>query len=110
MSIKYNVVIDQGADFSTTIILREANGAFTNLTGMIGASQFRKTYTASKFYTINVDFGARANGELILSMSANATNNVPAGRYVYDCELTDSGGKKIRAVEGIVTVTPQVTR
>lgn len=110
MSIKVNLVVDQGTDYTVTIPLKEANGAFTDLTGMTGAAQMRKSYSASKYYTITVGFGARANGELILSMSANTTNAIPAGRYVYDCELVNSSGKKSRAIEGIVTVTPQVTR
>ena len=46
----------------------------------------------------------------MLSMSANTTNSIAAGRYVYDCELTDSNGIVSRLVEGIVTVTPGVTR
>jgi hypothetical protein len=32
------------------------------------------------------------------------------GRYVYDVELTDTSNSISRIVEGIVTVTPQVTR
>jgi len=43
-------------------------------------------------------------------MSANTTANVVAGRYVYDVELVDSGNVATRLIEGIVTVTPQVTR
>jgi hypothetical protein len=43
-------------------------------------------------------------------MSANVTNNIAAGRYVYDCELNDGNGTISRLVEGIVTVTPGVTR
>ena len=43
-------------------------------------------------------------------MTANATANVVAGRYVYDVELVDGGGVVTRLLEGIVTVTPQVTK
>jgi hypothetical protein len=33
-----------------------------------------------------------------------------AGRYVYDVELIDSFSLKSRLVEGIITITPEVTR
>jgi hypothetical protein len=43
-------------------------------------------------------------------MSSNTTNSITEGRYVYDCELTTSGGVKSRIVEGIVTINPGVTQ
>jgi hypothetical protein len=46
---------------------------------------------------------------ITLGLTANQTSNLVAGRYVYDVELTE-GGEVSRIVEGIVTVTPQVTR
>jgi hypothetical protein len=45
-----------------------------------------------------------------LGMSANTTSAITAGRYLYDLEVTDSTGVKSRLVEGIVTVTPEITR
>jgi hypothetical protein len=44
-----------------------------------------------------------------LSLSSNATANIVAGRYVYDVEVTVANSV-YRVAEGIVTVTPQVTR
>ena len=32
------------------------------------------------------------------------------GRYVYDVELTNSSNTRSRLVEGIATITPEVTR
>jgi hypothetical protein len=37
-------------------------------------------------------------------------NTVSAGRWVYDIELTSSGGEVTRILEGRFIVTPQVTR
>jgi len=36
--------------------------------------------------------------------------NREAGRYVYDVETTSGSGVVSRIVEGIITVTPEVTR
>lgn len=109
MAVKANITIDQGADFSTTINLKDDDGSATILTGYTGASQMRKYYTSSTAYDFDVSITANT-GEVILSMSANTTNNIPLGRYVYDVELTDNIGVVSRIVEGIVTVTPGVTR
>ncbi len=109
MALKANITIDQGTSFATTIDVTDEDGNIVNLTGFTGAAQMRKHYTSSTYYAFTVTITA-GTGEVTLSMTANATNNVAAGRYVYDCELTDSLGIVSRLVEGIVTVTPGVTR
>jgi len=110
MGTKVNLVVDQGATFQTTINLTDDNGDLVDLTGYQGASQVRKHYTSSSASAnISVTLGD-ANGTITLSMSANATANLIAGRYVYDVELTDPSNTVSRVIEGIITVTPQVTR
>lgn len=109
MAIKANLQIDQGADFSTEIDVLDEAGNPVDLTGYTGAAQMRKHYTSSTAtnFTVTIDqFG----GSVTLFMSAATSANVTPGRYVYDCELTSSSNVVSRLVEGIVTVTPQVTR
>lgn len=109
MAIKANIVIDQGTDFTTEIDVLDDNGDVVDLTGYTGAAQLRKHYTSATSTSFNVTIDASA-GQVILSMNAVTSANVTAGRYVYDCELTSSGNTVSRLIEGIVTVTPQVTR
>lgn len=109
MALKANITIDQGTSFATTIDVTDEDGNVIDLTGFTGAAQMRKHYTSTTAYSFTVSITA-VTGEVTLAMTANATNNVAAGRYVYDCELTDSVGTVSRLVEGIVTVTPGVTR
>jgi hypothetical protein len=109
MAIKANLQIDQGADFSTEIDVLDDNGDVVNLTGYSGAAQMRKHYTSSTATNFTVAVNALA-GTVTLSMNAVTSANVTPGRYVYDCELTSSSNVVSRLVEGIVTVTPQVTR
>jgi hypothetical protein len=109
MALKANITIDQGTSFATTIDVTDEEGNTIDLTGFTGAAQMRKHYTSSAqtAFTVSITF---STGEVTLSMSANVTNNIAAGRYVYDCELNDGNGTISRLVEGIVTVTPGVTR
>jgi hypothetical protein len=109
MAIKANLQIDQGANFSTEIDVLDDNGDVVNLTGYSGAAQMRKHYTSSTATNFTVAVNALA-GTVTLSMNAVTSANVTPGRYVYDCELTSSSNVVSRLVEGIVTVTPQVTR
>jgi ribosomal protein S11 len=109
MALKANIVIDQGTSFATTIDVTDEEGNIVDLTGFTGAAQMRKHYTSSTFYAFTVSITA-ATGEVTLAMSANVTNNVAPGRYMFDCELNDGTGTISRLVEGIVTVTPGVTR
>ena len=109
MALKGNITIDQGTTFSTTIDVTNEDGLAIDLTGYTGAAQMRKHYTSTTAYTFTVTIAA-LSGEVTLSMTANATVNIAPGRYMYDCELTDNTGTVSRIIEGIVTVTPGVTR
>lgn len=109
MALKANLVIDQGSTFQTTINVTDDNDDIVDLTGYSGLAQIRKHYTSSNSYSFTVSISP-ALGAVTLAMTANATANIVSGRYVFDCELTDPNGAVTRLVEGIVTVTPQVTR
>lgn len=108
MATKANLVIDQGATFSTDLTLSDENGDALNLSGYTANSQIRKWYTSTNavsFSTaINVD-----SGVISLTLTANQTASLSSGRYVYDVEITN-GSTISRVVEGIITVTPNVTR
>lgn len=109
MATKANLVIDQGSTYSVVLDLTDENGDVINLTGYAANSQIRKWYTSStSAATFTTSINA-ASGELELSLTSNQTSNLVAGRYVYDVEL-DNNGVISRIVEGIVTVTPQVTK
>lgn len=109
MALKANIVIDQGTDFETTIEVRDDDENIVDLTGYTGAAQMRKHYTSSAQTAFTVTISP-VLGEVKLSMSANTTTNITPGRYVYDCEVTSSSNVVTRLIEGIVTVSPQVTR
>lgn len=108
MATKANLVIDQGSSFSTSIALTDNDGVALNLTGYTGAAQIRKHYTSSNAVSFSVAINVNTS-EVDLSLTAVQTAAMTAGRYVYDVELT-LGSLVSRVIEGIVTVTPEVTR
>jgi hypothetical protein len=108
---KANIIIDQGSDFSTTITVKDTDGNVKNLAGHTGFGQVRKHYTATTAYDFTIEFqNPRTSGQVTLKMDRDVTETLEPGRYVYDIELTDDSDIRTRLVEGIVTVTPQVTK
>lgn len=109
MATKVNIVIDQGTDFSTSISLTDSSGAQLDVSGLTAASQIRKSYTSSNATAFTTELSNTA-GTLTLSLNNATTSTLSSGRYVYDVELTDQSSVVTRILEGIVTVTPEVTR
>lgn len=108
MATKVNLVIDQGATFSTSISFNNQDGTAINFTDYTGSAQMRKHFTSSNSVSFSVSLTNQ--GVVTLALTANQTANLVAGRYVYDLEVTDVSNVVSRLIEGIVTVTPNVTR
>ena len=105
-----NIFIDQGATFTTTVTVTDANGDAVNLSGYSVAAQIRKTFLSSTATSFTATISNASSGEITISLSPTQTAALEAGRFVYDVLITASGGTKTRVVEGQVTVNPSVTR
>lgn len=109
MATKANLKIGQGTDYLTSITLTDDDGDPIYLAGYTGAGQIRKYYTSLTAVDFDVDIEANT-GVVTLRLTSEQTNDMEAGRYVYDVELSDSANIVSRVLEGIVTITPGVTR
>jgi len=105
-----NLFVDAGSDYSNIITVSSTNGQPLNLTGYSVASQMRKSYSSSTAYAFAASVYDAANGKVRLQLSASNSSAIPAGRWLYDVEITSPSGTKTRVVEGIVTITPQITQ
>lgn len=103
--------IDQGADFESTIVLQDDD---TNLyqnvqnytvTGTLRRSLLSPNTSGNLVCTIT----DAANGEISITMSASNTANLRTGTHLFDIKAY-SGGKYDRLIEGIIIVTPSVTK
>jgi len=104
------LLIEQGASFSTTVNVEDTAGAAINLTSYTAASQMRKSYYSSTYSAISSVITGTANGEITLSMTSANTANLAPGRYVFDLVITAPTTIKTRVVEGIIVVSPGVTQ
>lgn len=105
-----NLYIDQGADYSIEVLVTDNVGRILDITGFSVKSQMRKSYGSSTAYTFTVDLTDPLNGIATLSFTASETRDIPAGRYLYDVEATNTVGVRWRIVEGLVIVTPEITK
>jgi len=105
-----NLFVDAGSDYSNIITVSSTNGQPLNLSGYTVASQMRKSYSSSTVYAFTASVYDAANGRVRLQLSASNSSAIPAGRWLYDVEITSAAGSKTRVVEGIVTITPQITQ
>jgi hypothetical protein len=112
MSSAYSdLSIDQGADFETNLDLIADDGTAINIAGYSFSSQIKKSYySANATANIVITVTDASNGNTMLSIDAANTANISPGRYVYDVKMKDDTNITTRVVEGIVTITPQVTK
>lgn len=109
MAIKANLVIDQGTDFSATVDVIDTDGDAFDLTNYTAAAQMRKNYASSAATTFTCENNGAA-GQIFLALASSITVGLEPGRYLYDIEITSTSNTITRVVEGIVTVTPGMTR
>lgn len=112
MAVYVELYMDQGTTFNNLIYLNDdLTNANINVSGYIITSQLRRSY-----YSQNVSANLvcsitdAASGEITVSLDAANTANIPAGRYLFDVKVKDNTNFTSRIVEGIITVTPSVTR
>jgi hypothetical protein len=109
MANKINITIDQGTTFSHSFPpFEDAQGNVVDLTTYTGTSYMRKNPASSQFFPFSVNLAN--TGVITLGMPATNTSRLAAGRYLYDVRLVSNTNIVTRAFEGIVTVTPNVTR
>ena len=110
MAVKSNLVIDQGSTFSATLTVTDVNNDPIDLTNYTASAKLRKWYTSNSSVSFSTSSG-NSSGLITLSLNYVTTGSLDSGRYVYDVELTDTVANSVyRVIEGIATVTPQVTR
>lgn len=70
----------------------------------------RKSYYATSSTIITSTITGNANGEITLSMTAANTANLSPGRQVFDLVITSPTSVKTRVVEGVIVISPGVTK
>lgn len=112
MAAYVELYLDQGTTFNNIINLTDdVTNTPINVSGYVVSSQMRRSYySANISANITCTLSNVANGEIIMSMTAANTSNIKAGRYLFDVKATDPYNNTSRILEGIITVTPSITK
>jgi len=113
MAARANLTIDKSATFSSDVTVTDTDGTAFDLTGYSAEAKMALGYASTRTRvtlttTIN---GDPTTGIITISLTADQTKTLEApARYVYDVEITKTSDSTVtRVIEGIITVSPDVT-
>ena len=122
---KYDIVMQQGSNYSLVLTVKDSNGNNKDLSGYSARMQIRPSY-GSSIITESLSTGSgditidTGNSNIYISLSAERTANIkvdlsgnkkpPSSSYVYDMEFIDSNDFTYKLIYGDVTVYGEVTR
>lgn len=110
-----SISIEQGATFTRSIVYNDSEGNPVDLTSVTAVrGQVRDNFASPTAYdfTLAVE-SPPTSGVISWLMPADVTATFPvtrAQKYFYDIEIEYSSGVVERLLEGIATITPEVTR
>lgn len=106
--------IEQGTDFSTLINLNDDDTNMPqNATGYIITGQLKRSLISPTVAeTLYCEISDPLNGEIFVTLAAANTANLKPGNYFYDIKIVDvnSSNATSRLIEGIIRVTPSITK
>ena len=114
MATVRNILIDQNADYSEQFTAKEDTGTVIDLTGKTVKAKLRKSFGSSSATTFTCAHVSATDGTYTISLTdvQTAYGTLERGRYVYDVTTTlDASPNTIQRIQqGVVTVSPSVTR
>ncbi|MBP7657633.1 MAG: hypothetical protein KA742_13940 [Pseudoxanthomonas sp.] len=110
---KTKLKIEQGATFRKVFIWKAA-GVPVDLTGWTGRMQIRPDVASDEVIasltTENGGIDIEDAGTFVLYLSSEQTTAMTFDSAVFDLELVAPNGDVTRLMQGVVTLSPQVTR
>lgn len=105
-----NIIINQGTDFSRSFAIINLDRTARDLTGYTGNANLKKSLVSDINTQFSVNIYDPANGIIEISLTNDQTSNISFGRYLYDILITSNTNAKERVVQGIVELSPGITK
>jgi hypothetical protein len=114
----HNIIIEQGSVFTLPLVWKDALGVPISVAGYKARMQIRKAFKSPDppLISLTSDAGdivlGGALGTITAKIIAENTAALEIKQGVYDLELVPPSGEDdaFRFIEGVVIVTPEVTR
>ena len=110
MATIQNLTVEQDADITQTLTIKDSTGTVVDITGQTVTSKMRKTHLSTSATSFTTAIVSGTAGTCSITLTDTVTAALTEGRYVWDLTTTDDTGLVTRRLEGRVTVTPSVTR
>ncbi len=112
MSGKLDITIEQGSTYQRIITIADSQDNPVNIANDTFRGQIRKhpkqdIIEASFVFSFFTD---GTDGKIVVVVDDTNTSAITNGRNYYDIEWVKSSGTVIRLLEGVATVTAEVTR
>jgi hypothetical protein len=107
MAANEDLYTDQGCTFSSTITVYGITNEPFNLTGYSARGQIRKSYASTNFVAFTT---VVQSGSVVISLTADQTRAMKAGRYLYDVEIYNASNNVIRIAQGIFEIDPSTIK
>lgn len=119
-SAKYNIIMEQGADFERSLTLYNPDGTTVDVLGADAKMQVRPTFGSSTLIVEASNDDDRItmgdNGTIFIRIPYTVTESLAPGIYQWDLEVTFHDAEvpetitgRDRVLEGSCEITPQVT-
>ena len=120
---KLDFYLEQGTDFLRKLIFQDSTPALEDLTGQTFRGQIRKSISDSTIvvaFTFTILNQLTNKGEVTFSLTNAQTSSIvlkpqnvvtrEAQEFAYDIEREFTDGRVERVIEGVIKVSPEVTR
>lgn len=104
----YNIIIEQGADWTRDLFLTTATQGAIDLAGRTFSAQIRQYPSGTVATAIGTSVVSAAGGQLRLSVTSAASLLVPTAGAKYDLFMLNAG-VSTKLLAGSVTLTPRIT-
>lgn len=110
----YDLLIEQGATFTLSIVWKDNANAPINITGYSARMQIRKTYDDTPSISLTSAVGGGivlggVSGTIDITIAASVTDDITILRGKYDLEL-ELAGVVTRLIQGTVCISREVTK
>jgi len=109
MTTTTNFEIQQGSTFSRTMTIVDTDKVPLNLTSYTLTGQLRKNYSSTDFVAFTIIVLNAATGKITINLDSEITSTLLFPKYVYDVEVSGNGNV-YRILEGVIAISPNVTR
>lgn len=112
---KYDILIEQGSNFTLTVFAKNSDGTVRDLTGYTARMQIRSSVdSATVLAEASTNNGlisiVGVDGEVTINIPSATTDNYAWHNGVYDLEVDNNVGAVIRLLSGNAACSFQVTR